>query len=662
MVKRLFFLLLFCLPAKLFAQNQLVLKTYVYKGKTYVRWVPANIQLLETALKNGYTLEKVKGSKIPEFDQQSKQTIVVPSPYASLDSMVAAKKQISQDLMLLEAFRNPQSNEKIKKQAFAYLILGVGYNRTLALGAGLLHIEEYTGPAMYRVKINGTKVTSSIITAEDQNVAPKKIILEKIEARKKSATMHWEAQSISKDYSAYFIERSENNIDFKRLNSLPLVFLKSQYEKDKTDFYHEDTTVERGKKYYYRITGISHFTEEYSTSEVQEVYIKKAFDAYVQLDTVTYKGNIKNITVGFEFTDHSQLANVSHLLLQTSKSPVKDFVTIMEQKATGETTVIFTDTTARNRVNYRAALVSVDNDTVFSLPYYFFFNDAIPPAVPINLKGIVDSSGTVKLEWAMNTENDFKGYKIYRCNALNEEFVEITKEMVSTSYFSEKINLNNLDSLIYYRVVAVDSSFNHSQPSAHIKLQKPDKIPPVAAVISGLRSTKAGLILSWKNSTSADVRHTKLVRLWGGKQELIKTLLPGDTTGTFVDSLIQAGGTYKYELITIDRSGNVASVVSPSQTWEPGFRKALVNIEAIASINKKQIELKWEKPNEKVYQYHVYRAKNNEPFILLKTIGPDKELYNDTDLNINNVYQYKVKAVFESGVHSLMTKPVKVVY
>jgi hypothetical protein len=72
--------------------------------------------------------------------------------------------------------------------------------------------------------------------------------------------------------------------------------------------------------------------------------------------------------------------------------------------------------------------------------------------------------------------------------------------------------------------------------------------------------------------------------------------------------------------------------------------------------------LNWSAPKEPVFSYRIYRSKNNEPPILLKTIDGKNHAYFDKDLNQNNVYSYTLEAIFISGIHSQMGLPVKVDY
>jgi len=71
--------------------------------------------------------------------------------------------------------------------------------------------------------------------------------------------------------------------------------------------------------------------------------------------------------------------------------------------------------------------------------------------------------------------------------------------------------------------------------------------------------------------------------------------------------------------------------------------------------------LKWEAPKGDVYSYKIYRAKNDTPFRLLKTMR-DSESYLDKDITINNRYSFKIKVVYQSGIKSSFSEEIEVVY
>ena len=88
-----------------------------------------------------------------------------------------------------------------------------------------------------------------------------------------------------------------------------------------------------------------------------------------------------------------------------------------------------------------------------------------PPVAPIGLKAIAVSSSSIDLDWRDNTESDLVGYKVYRSTMSNftpgsSNFV---KQVTTSSYIDTGLNA---DTTYYYKVTAVNTNGDESQPSA----------------------------------------------------------------------------------------------------------------------------------------------------------------------------------------------------
>lgn len=633
--------------------NKIVLKTFVQDGVVYLKWSPVDQPNFELGLKNGYEIKSVDaaGTKIIH---------TIKSPYSVLDSLEANKLTIPQSYFLPAALKSKKANDKTKKQAFAMGMIQCSYDKASSLANGLIFQHKSTEKLTYQIQIKGTAITSNTIAVDPTTLSSNKsIVLKPGIVEKKTITLEWESQSLLGDYAAYWPERSEDNVHFTRIAKAPVVFFKSQFEKNKTQCYYTDTSCIQGKKYFYRLTGINHVCLETKTSNVIEVYLKKSFEIAVYIDTITVRKQEKTIAVKLDAKKLEDLKHVDNYILQTSPFPTKGFKTVLKLPINAQVKFTFTDTVSRSKTHYRAGIVSVDGDTVFSSPYYFFKRDDVPPDQPNNLTGSIDEKGIVTLNWTQNREKDLMGYKLFWRNKYNEEFVEKTIRMIGNS-FTDTIPLNNLDSVIYYQVVAVDSVFNHSIPSAPLRLKKPDKIAPVGVVITQFNQTKKGLWLNWNSSTSNDIKVTNLYRIEFSALTKILQLNPVDTLSYFHDTMVIPGKLYQYEFEIIDKSGNKTSVQSPVLKFEPGSRKSVEQFTAKANREKKIIELTWSPGTEPVYRYHVYRSKNNSEFTLIKTLDGKVNSFKDDALYINNTYSYKITATLQSGIKTEMSQVVVV--
>ena len=106
--------------------------------------------------------------------------------------------------------------------------------------------------------------------------------------------------------------------------------------------------------------------------------------------------------------------------------------------------------------------------------YYIFFDsdgpvtppsDTTPPAVPTGLTATTVSSSSINLDWADNTDSDLAGYKVYRSTTsdFTPGSANFVKQVTTSAYTDTGLTA---DTTYYYKVTAVDTSGNESQPSA----------------------------------------------------------------------------------------------------------------------------------------------------------------------------------------------------
>jgi fibronectin type 3 domain-containing protein len=286
--------------------------------------------------------------------------------------------------------------------------------------------------------------------------------------------------------------------------------------------------------------------------------------------------------------------------------------------------------------------------------------------MPVGLAGKVDSSGIVTLKWEPNTEKDLKGYRVFRANSTKEEFIEVTREILVHPLFKDTITLRTLTSKVFYKVIAVDKNYNPSAYTPYLMLKRPDTIPPSRPVIThAYRSDSLqAIVLEWVNSSSQDVVKYALYSI-NAKDSARKQVAIWDSATKreqYIDTALQLGNTYYYELIAYDDSGNQATEVSGDVWFETGKRPAVKALKGTLDKEKKEVVLTWEYQQAEVKQYRIYRAKNDTPFILFTTVTGAIQQWTDNEIFLGNVYKYKITAVLKGDVKAEMSKVTEVKY
>ena len=639
------------------AQDKIVLKTFVKEdGFVQLRWAPTSADIFQKGLRDGYTIVKV-GNGVEE------EIVVAPLKERKAE-LLQLKDTTAGDMIAFAESVEQATGEKVLKQSYGMLTLASSGNKTISKITGLYYEDKglNSGSYTYYVQLNGTEIKSNEVKVKsnkpDENPECSELTgFSRIDL--KEAYMEFEAKELNPDYGGYYIYKSTDKKNFNRINNTPFFHFTSQYEPDKTVINYVDTTVEEGKTYYYKVQPINHFGDPGKESNILEVYIQKRLMGYCIIDTVEAKEYDRRI-VGFYQGEPEE--EVTEFVLMRSDSIQGEYKKL-EKSSGAENKFNFTykaDKLSGDRHYFKVAAVSPDGDTAYSYPYYSFSLDQEPPGIPTALEGKIDSNGVARLKWQAPDDEDIRGYRVFRANALTEEFVEKTTRLDPQPTFTDTLDLNNLTSEVYYYVRAVDDNYNNGEKTAPILLLKPDTIPPVPPVFKAYDVREAGVYLRWANSGSDDVEQQYLVRQTEMVTDtILKFLAPQDT---ILDLSGQLGTAYRYHLVAQDKSGNIARSRELPVTYEIGYRAAPV-IETIkANLEEKRIILTWQAIEAPVYSIQIYRQKNDGKFRLHETIRENTTEFSDESLTINNVYRYKIRITYKGGISSKMSEVVEVMY
>lgn len=659
-------ILFFALFSTVYGQkNNFEITHFITKDSIYIKWVPTNYKNYYNLLtldnevyftdKNETSLSKVADIKIDAF-----------STRLTGNKFDRIKYERSIDILdgILKTHEQDSSSQKY---AFAMASIESALNLEINKIAGNVIIfprNKFKDKIIIQLKIGETITIQNIPIAT--SILPEPSTLAGKIDKKKIATLHWDAQVQNASYLGYIIERKVGNGNFEPILQQPFVDFKTNFEKEDRLASYRDEIVEQGKSYSYRITGINYFGFQGPHGKEVKVYIPILTNAILEIDTISANGFVRNIEISISKEDESKPFNLKKMMLLRSDSLLGEYKVIGEIKnpKNKEVFSLQMEKLTGEGNYYKLLGLSQDNDTANSAPYYFFTLDQEPPGIITNLTGKIDSLGIVSLTWTSPSDKDLLGYRIYRSNAKHEEFVEITTQLSLTTSYFDTLNLNSLSNEVYYFGFAVDKNYNQGNKSDTILLIKPDTIPPSTPFIIQLKKKKDNIFIEWENSFSTDIKKQYLIR---SNQLKTDTLLVfNDTTSFYLDSTYLPSKTNIYKLIAEDIAGNKTMSEARSFTLEPGYRPTIKNIHGVSNKSSKCIDLSWDKPDFKVYQYYIYRKKGKNDFKLIKTLSGEnlngKITYTDKELEINNDYEYIIQYITEDGFRSLKNTPIKIRY
>lgn len=277
--------------------------------------------------------------------------------------------------------------------------------------------------------------------------------------------------------------------------------------------------------------------------------------------------------------------------------------------------------------------------------------DVLPPDQPRGFEAKADS-GQIVFSWKLGKEPDLAGYYVYKALLTDSDFVVINKNPVAGNVYIEKMP-KKIRNKFKYRLVAVDSSANRSEPSKMVEAQMPDVTPPNAPFIKQIKSTDSGIYIFWIPNVDADLKNYVLFRRDKNdktNKELMLTREIPNTDTMYIDRYSPGGFTWYYSLAAIDSASNISLPSKPYPIAVSLKTKVYeaYKIKAEYNTKNKAVELSWSVDVDEGFDACVlYRKATNEVSYVPITgkIKSAVGLINISDKKVQTgrVYSYLIK-------------------
>jgi fibronectin type 3 domain-containing protein len=561
-----------------------------------------------------------------------------------------------------------QSQEKESRYSFALLAADHSAGTAQALGlrfvdTNLNKKEKY----VYRVTVAHTHPQYKIaagtlfVDPEKQTKLPAPEDL-KSEFGDQSVSLSWKSFYLQDIYVSYKVERSDDEgKTFKPANDQIFINTRNNENIPERTFY-VDSLPQNYKVYFYRVRGLTPFGETGPPSE-----------AIKGVGLGSSKGAIAVIELAHEYSDGSgayiqwrfpkdMRSTLNGFYVAKAKSAKGPFVNITEN-ILAATADIYIDKKP-DAVNYYVVkAVSKDGSITTSFPALLQLDDAIPPAVPAGLNGVISPNGLVTINWTANSEPDLTGYKVFKANSLDEEFVQVTKEIIRSNQFTDSINLNTLTKNVFFKVIALDNRFNASEYSTALELQRPDIVAPASTQFSRVDPNNGSIYLEWLQGVDDDIQSYQLFRTEEKDTTftLLATIESTDSNLSYSDKAISPGVTYRYKLVVNDQAGLQSTSTFVNVTAiDYGVRPAITDIRTAVNRESREIKLQWTYKGTGITGFRIFKAIKGSPLRIYKFVPTNS--FSDKSLIVNNKYIYSIIAVFENGAESEMSKEILVEY
>ena len=468
--------------------------------------------------------------------------------------------------------------------------------------------------------------------------------------------LSWNILYLNHIFNSYVIEKSPDGNHYTPISESATVQLAD--EGVSPEYAHwSDSLLDNKSTWYYRVRGINAFGE---LGPPSDSIVGRGRLPIASAPAIISKEVINNEEVQLSW-EYSEEMNeyISGFRLYRSSAPNEKKEKILE--TTDATDRTFTDKNP-GLTNYYVLSVFDDYTEKLSAGHtYAELIDSIPPSPPVTLTGSIDSTGIVTLNWVKNTEADIDGYRIYRSNHPDFEFLLVSPGVVKETIFTDSIQLKTLTKNVYYRLRAIDLRQNQSEFGEILELKRPDVIPPVSPLIQSINEQKKGLLITWINSSSIDVAAHHIYRK--EKNETDFKLLTSikkkqdEKQSSYTDNTVLPGETYSYQVKAEDDSGLFSAPSSPAQAKAPG--NSLEQIILKKENDSGKTILKWTvNSKKKVIRVLIYKAENDEPLKLYDNTEEDS--YTDNKIAIEKTLRYRIKTIYEDESSSELSNEVTI--
>jgi fibronectin type 3 domain-containing protein len=311
-------------------------------------------------------------------------------------------------------------------------------------------------------------------------------------------------------------------------------------------------------------------------------------------------------------------------------------------------------------------VVSVDTSKNLAASAAFpgYLTDTMPPAAPVGVAGSIDSMGIVKLHWAAGREADLKGYKVYFAYGDSDQFEQLTHTVLTDTVFTDTISTKSLNRRVWYSVVAVDSTNNHSRYSMPLVLKKVKVVPPSAPVAGTVSVDGRRVSIEWIQSRSEGASGYEVARQRGDGGYVPVGQLAQDwkkRSLVFADT-VAANTEYHYMARTIDSTGVKSdwSVAVHVVRHAADSLAGPVGLQATLQGKQRHVKLSWKYADTGDYFFIVYRSVNNSGLVAWQSFDKAASAGED-DEAASGAYDYAIKVVHrDRSAASALSKPIHI--
>ena len=631
-----------------------------------LRWAPVNYESWQKGNISGYVVERYTLFRNGASVSGKRNQILTSQPLKPIDldsweklaenddnAGIAAQAIYGKDFEPAaqgSAVMNIFNRASVQQNRYSFALFAADQSSKVARAMGLwftdkkvLKGENYLYVVYFGAPDSIPTDTAYVYTGVDEGVPLQKPVFAEVDGSSNSIALSWRGPGGRNAYTSFELQRSnDGGTTFQALNKSPLVNTYPNAKDNETNFY-IDTIQQNYKKYIYRVRGNSPFGEKGPFSDTISAMGKEMLKEVLHITRhLTLKDGVE---LTWDYSSKSEKLIKEFKVLRSTESnkaflPISGQLTVHTRK--------FLDNKPLGTAYYVIQANGKNGEAIISFPVLVQLIDSIPPSAPVKLTAKTDTSGKVLLIWKANQEEDMYGYRIYRANASNEEFSQITASPVRDTFFVDRIILKTLTKKVYYKLMAIDQRQNHSELSEAFEIKRPDIVPPASPVLQSINSSSKGICVEWIPSNSSDVVSQQVLRKLPEEKAWAKISNLTNLDSSFCDTTITKGLLYQYTIQAVD-DANLHSPIT--QLLSAKGQKADLGLMLIAKADRSNsgIILSWKgfNGNGKIT---IYRAEEASPLLTYATVDSKTSPFLDKKVKPATSYSYMIKFVGDDSL------------
>lgn len=449
-------------------------------------------------------------------------------------------------------------------------------------------------------------------------------------------------------YSGFHVYKKSGG-KIEQLTKTPLVAMTPSYAKETQDPYYEDTTAGYYTNNTYIVRGVDPFGDYSEPAEIMAMGKDKTPPPIPSVNKPLVFGKAVSLT----WEVKNPVPDLRGFIIERSDSLYGNFKPITTKLLDKDARAYLDTLVNPDEPFYNIIAIDTAGNLSENFPIYAEIIDTLPPSVPKYISGTIDTNGIVKLLWNLGKERDLLGYRVLWANDSTHEFTQRTNLVLQDTVFYDSIAVKTLTKDIYYKLVAVDTRYFHSEATPIIRLRRPDVLPPEAPLFTDVFVTDSSVVLRWAHSRSDDVKEQLLYKRKQGEKEWKVFKKFESTLEEFKDTSVVKRSVYEYQLQAVD-SSNLKSPLSTPVTGRPydtGYRPPIENLRLEYNEKTGKLEVRWTYVgirNEK-YWFVVYRGLEDYPLKQLFAVDAKDRSWTDGTLVGKGRYRYAIRVMSPLG-------------